>query len=143
MKELYEFINPSDCITFYADNDEYARAVTLLLGEGKAGCKKQDGTQLEHCFTAFGNPAPQEVYDSIEKMLKDKDIKLIEALKSCACVGFGERTIYDDYTEKGTNEEKWQKWDEVHRTSLNDFCGWARKFATVILEKEENNGLEG
>ena len=26
MSELYEFINPSDCITFYADNDDYARA---------------------------------------------------------------------------------------------------------------------
>lgn len=142
MKNIYEFINPSDCITFYADSDEYARAVTLLLGEGKAGCKKKDGTQLDYCFTAFGNPAPQEVYDSIKIMLKEKDMKLIDALKSCACVSFDEREIFDDYTNNGTDEEKWQKWDEKHRSSLNDFCGWARKFANILQADKENEKAE-
>ena len=136
MSELYEFINISDCITFYADNDDYARAVTLLLGEGKAGCKKQDGTQLDYCFTAFGESAPQEVYDSIKTMLTTKDIRLIDALKSCACVSFDKREIFDDYTNKGNDEEKWQKWDKKHRTSLNDFCGWARKFAKRLQNTE-------
>ena len=79
-KNLYEFINMSDTITFYAKNDDYARALTLLLGEGKAGCKKEDGTSLEYCMTAFHGSAPQEVYDLISEMVRSCDEELIKAL---------------------------------------------------------------
>lgn len=134
--QLYEFINMSDKITFYAKDDSIARAVTLLLGNGKAGCKKQGGEQLEHCFTAFGNPAPDEVYEQIENFVKDGNQDLIKALNSVACCDFDEREIYDSYTENSANQEKWDKWDNKHRTSLNNFGKYARNLANAILSKE-------
>ena len=98
---LYEFINMSDKITFNALNDDYARAATLLLGNGKAGCKKQDGTSLSYCMTAFHGEAPEEIYQQIENMLK--------------------------------NKEKVQQWDDVHRTSMNQFVKYARNLAERIM----------
>lgn len=133
-KQIYEFINMSDSITFYALNDDYARAVTLLLGEGKCGCKTKDGKIIEHCYTAFQGEAPQEIYDQLEKMIKDKDTNLIEALNSVAVCDFSEREIFDEYTENATNEAKWLKWDDKHRTSLNNYGKYARKLVKDIKE---------
>ncbi len=135
-KQIYELINMSDTITFYALDEDYARAVTLLLGEGKCGCRTKDGRSLEYCFTAFHGEAPQEIYDKIERMLKEKDTNLIEALNSVAVCNFAEREIFDEYTENATNEAKWLKWDDAHRTSLNNFGKYARKLAKNIF----NNG---
>lgn len=134
---IYEFINMSDKITFYALNDDIARAVSLLLGEGKCGCADETGKQIPHCFTAFGNPAPDEVYAQIDNLLKTNDTNLIEALNTVAVCDFSEREIYDDYTENSKNQEKWQKWDDKHRTSLNDFGSYARKLAKVLQHKKE------
>lgn len=129
---LYEFINMSDKITFNALNDDYARAATLLLGNGKAGCKKQDGTSLPYCMTVFHGEAPQEVYEQIKNMLKNKDKELINTLNSFAVCDFNEREIYENYTQNSTNKEKVQQWDDVHRTSTNQFVNYARKLAENI-----------
>jgi len=134
-KNLYEFINMSDKITFYAKNDDYARALTLLLGEGKAGCKKENGESIPYCMTAFQGSAPQEVYDQISEMVRSGDEELEKALNSVAVCDFSEREIFDDYTENGSNEEKWQKWDNKHRTSLNDFGKYARGIAKNLQNK--------
>lgn len=134
-KILYEFINMSDKITFYAKNDDYARALTLLLGEGKAGCRKENGESIPYCMTAFQGSAPQEVYDQISEMVKNCDEELIKALNSVAVCDFSEREIFDDYTEDGKNEEKWKKWDNKHRTSLNDFGKYARGIAKNLQNK--------
>ena len=40
----YELITPSDPITFNATDDKVAYCVTVLVAEGKAGCKRKDDT---------------------------------------------------------------------------------------------------
>lgn len=134
---IYEFINMSDKITFYALNDDIARAVTLLLGKGKAGCKDETGKDIPYCFTAFGNSAPDEVYKQIDNLLTTCDNNLIEALNTVAVCDFSEREIYNDFTENSNNQEKWKKWDDKHRTSLNDFGSYARKLAQFLQNKKE------
>lgn len=133
--KLYELIQPSDKITFYADDDKIAREVTLLLGAGKAGCRKQNGEQLSHCFTAFGTPAPKEVYEELNKHIEESNQNLINSLNSVACCSFSEREIYDDYTNKSTDEDKMFKWNENHRTSINNFCSHAKYIARVLTIK--------
>lgn len=130
----YELINMSDNITFCADNDDYARAVTLILGEGKCGCRTQDGNSIHYCMTAFHGEAPQEIYNQISNMLKTKDKKLIEALKTVAVCDFSEREIYEDYTENYTNQEKMIKWDDSHRTSINNFFRYSQNVAHRLSE---------
>lgn len=134
MKELYEFLNPSDTITFYAENDDIARAVTLILGNGKAGCRKENGEQVDNCFTAFGNPAPQKVYDEIEKWLKEGNESLIQSFNSLGCCNRDERPIFDEYIQNDEANKKFLKWDETHRSSMNDFCGYARRLAKQIAK---------
>lgn len=105
-KTIYEFINMSDRITFYAKNDDYARAVTLLLGEGKAGCRKENGESIPYCMTAFHGSAPDEVYEQIKKMIADKDEELIKALKTVAVCDFSERERYLTITQKTEKMKK-------------------------------------
>ena len=139
LRELYEFLNPSDGITFYAMSDEIARTATLLLGNGKAGAKAIDSdNNLEYCFTAF-NPAPEEIYKTVEKHVKTPDKDLIDCLNSFAVCKPYEREIYDDYTNNGTNETKFKKWDDKNRSSMNDFCGYARRLAASLNKKLEAN----
>lgn len=136
---IHEFINMSDKITFYASNDEIARAVTLLLGNGKCGCKDETGKDVPYCFTAFGNPAPDEVYKQIEEWVSTGNKELIKSLNTVAVCDFSEREIYDDYTENSNNQKRWEKWDDKHRTSLNNFGKYARKLAKVLEEKQESD----
>ena len=39
---LYEFVNISDAITFYAPDDDIAFAVSLYIGNGNCSCKRID-----------------------------------------------------------------------------------------------------
>jgi hypothetical protein len=39
---LYEFVTPSDPITFKAENDKIAFCCALILGSGKACCTNVD-----------------------------------------------------------------------------------------------------
>lgn len=139
LKMLYEFINVSDKITFCAINDDIARTVTLLLGEGKAGCKKESGELLDYCFTAFGGPAPDEVYEKIENFVNEGNEDLVNALKTVACCDFNERDIYNEYTENSSNRERCDKWNEKHRTSLNNFSKYAYKLALFISERNKDS----
>ena len=45
---LYEFINISDTITFYAPDDDIAFAVAMYVGNGHSSCKRiEDGKSIE------------------------------------------------------------------------------------------------
>jgi hypothetical protein len=40
---LYELVIPSDPISFYAEDEKDAYACAILIGSGKAGCKRIKG----------------------------------------------------------------------------------------------------
>lgn len=86
-------------------------------------------------MTAFTGEAPKEIYDQLETMLKEKDKNLVSALKTIAVCDFSEREIYNDYTENCTNKEKMDKWDDAHRTSMNQFYHYAQRLARKLQEE--------
>lgn len=121
---LYEFVSPSDEITFYAPDDEIAQVVTIYVGNGKAGLHRQDEAETPNTMFLFSPPG-KEVQETIARVMKVRLEEVIEAAHSFAVCGFSEREIYDDYTEHGSNKERQVKWHDKNRTSMSDFCLYA------------------
>lgn len=129
---LYEFVNPSDMITFYAVDDEIAQAVTIYIGSGKAMLRVQNDEREMPPTTFLFTPMDPEVEARLKSVMEDRFDAFLEAAHSFACCSFSDREIYDDYTSNGKNSEKVEKWHDKHLTSMSDFCKYARS-----LKKKE------
>lgn len=137
---LYEFVNFSDTITFYAADDEIAKCATLLIGNGHSFCHRlndggSDGEQLDDTCFMFSAKIPDEVLKKSHQVIDCRPADLGTAMLSFAVCGHGDREIYDEYTSNSTDAKKKAKWDDKHRTSLNDYCGYAWKFGSKLLGK--------
>jgi len=125
--QLYEFITPSDPITFYAPDDEVATAVAVFVGRGQAGCVNVQTEKHLDTVMIFLAPAEADKRAHVAvDIVKTRTQECLSAAKTFAVCGPSGREIYDDYTENGTNAEKVAKWDDKKRSSLNDWCGYAR-----------------
>jgi len=123
---LYEFVNPSDEITFYAPDDDIAQAVTIYVGNGKAGLRiKNDKREMLRTMFILGEIDP-DIVDKLKIISKERIDEFLAACHSFACCGFAERDIYDDYTSNGTNIKKVNMWHDKHLTSMSDYCTYAR-----------------
>ena len=133
---LYEFINISDAITFYAPDDDIAFAVTLYVGSGKCSCERveTDGNKEVKDSTLYLFGIPDEVLKRFEDIIHSRSKEVMEAAHTFACCKPSERDIFNDYTNNGTDKKKYDKWDDAHRSSMSDYCGYAR---SIKLRKEE------
>jgi len=124
-KVLYEFITPSDPITFYAPDDDIAEAVGLYVGNGQAGVKpvgREDGPNTLLVFTGWGEGQEERV----KKTIAERPDEVIEAAHTFAVASIADRPIYDEYTNNGQDKDKVAKYDDTKRSSMNDWCGYAR-----------------
>lgn len=125
---LYEFVQPSDCITFEAENDDIAKAVCIYVGNGHCFLKNESGEMLSGTCHLFDEFTPEEL-KVLEDVIDNKDMRFVDALKSFACCSFEDREIYKEITKNYTNQDKINVWHDKHRTSLTDWAAYARKEA--------------
>lgn len=124
--KLYEFITPSDPITFYAPDNDIAEAIALFVGGGKAGIKAIDKSETPNTLTAFFGGIQGEQLERVKQTVEKRVDEVIAAGKTFAVCRSSQREIYDDYTNNGQDEEKVEKWDDKNRSSISDWCGYAR-----------------
>lgn len=123
--KLYELVTPSDPITFYAPDDNIAEAIGLFVGGGKAGIKTTDGSEVPSTMIMFCGMAKGQL-ERFNKTMDDRIDEVIAAGKTFAVCEVGFREEYDTITENSTNIEAIATWDERHRSSMSDWCGFAR-----------------
>lgn len=125
---LYEFVNISDAITFYAPDDDIAFATALYVGGGKCSCKRiENGNSHDVADSSpyiFG--IPDEVIKRFDEIITSRSKECVESAHTFACCKPSEREIFNDYTKNGTDKEKYAKWDDAHRSSMSDYCKYAR-----------------
>lgn len=126
---IYEFITPSDPITFKSDNDKVAFACALLLGNGKAGCKnKTTGENLPTMLMFSTNP-DKNIQDFIggdfKEFLETNKPQIAECFKSFTYGSVSDRQTFDDACEVITNPEKLKEFKAKHedknRSSLSQW----------------------
>ncbi|MDD5542860.1 MAG: hypothetical protein PHX83_06765 [Acidobacteriia bacterium] len=144
--KLYEVINPSDAVTFYAPDDATAVAVALTLGEGHYGAKRCEddvsvGGLLLFCKE---KEAEQRIFGwlngSFPEWCDAHDEALTAALESCATVaGQDDRFVYDKACSglSGAELEAFKaEVQDRNRSSINDITGRAWKYAKVLRKNK-------
>lgn len=142
---VYELVTPSDPITFLASGDKVALVCALLLGNGKAGCTREDGIKIESLWIFHPDPMPE-----IEKILGEPmDIfidsnrqSLSDCFKSFAYGDFKDRKQYDAAIAAITDPEKLIEFkkthEDVHRTSMSKWVKAAWEMGENILKVPQN-----
>lgn len=138
---FYEFITPSDPITFAAPNDNIAFVCALTLGAGKAFCTREDGEKLQTCFLFT---PPDELDAAIQKQLGASLTDYIDshreeiatAFESFAYGSFESRRQYDDALSAITDEDKLAQFKASHedrnRSSMSQWVKGAWKIAKQL-----------
>jgi len=124
--KLYEFITPSDPITFYAPDNDIAEAISLFVGNGKTGIKAADDSETPYTMTVFSGGLKGEQLKRFKETMEKRVDEVIAAGKTFAVCSISQREIYDDHTNNGQDEKRVKKWDDKNRSSLSDWCGYAR-----------------
>lgn len=148
--KIYEFVTPSDAITFRAENDKIAFVVCLFLGEGKAGCYREDGESI-NTMTAFifNQEGRNEVYkqycdtDNLQSVFDENIESIALALQSFSYGSISDRKQYEDALEAITDEEKLKEFKAKHedrnRTSMSKWVSYAWKCGDRLLKHTNSN----
>lgn len=143
---VYEFITPSDKITCLADDDKVACLCAILLANGKAGCRREDGERLPAMWIFHNDPVPEiEKYlgSSMEEFLIANAKKMGECYLSFAYADFEERKRYDEMLAiaegKGTPFAKHFRMahEDENRTSMSRWVQSAWQNGEALLKKSE------
>ena len=136
---LYEFVQPSDDITFYAPDDDVAFAATMIVGNAHCFANrvgwKGDKIPVEGTSLYLGK-VPDGIIERLKRILDTRKPEVFAAFKTFAVCSPGCRKEFDVFTENSTNEERWKDWDERKRTSMTDWCGYARS----LKPRDEQEG---
>jgi len=132
---LYEFITPSDPITFYAPDDDVALAVGIIVGGGKAGVTNLTTEEsLPSLLLFVAEVAVKEAIKAPLATWRDRGAECIAAAHSFAVCDKASRPIYDECTEYGQDAAQVAKWNDAHRSSMSDWCGYARQLERTEAE---------
>lgn len=138
---IYEFITPSDPITFKADDDKVAFACALLLGNGKAGCDNKTTGESIPTMLMFSKDPDKEIENFIGGDFKDfietNKQKIKECFNSFAYGSVSDRQTFDDACEAITDTEKLKvfkaKHEDKNRSSMSQWVKGAWSYAERML----------
>jgi hypothetical protein len=124
---IYILKNPSDMITFVANNDKIAFMCALLVGRGRYGCenlttKEEIPTMLFLC-TDPDNIIKDFIEIEPKQFLQKNKQEIKNCLNTFAYVSFDNRANYDNKCNSITKLDNLQKFKIEHenknRTSMN------------------------
>lgn len=147
---LYEFVTPSDAITFKAVDDQVAFWVALYLGNGKAGLNafNEDLTErtVHSTFIAFTSNAKKYWEDylgsSLDEFLEQNHKPIGEALSSFAYTTVEGREAYDNQLNSIAPEKVAEfkaKHEDEKRSSMSEWVSYAWSLSEAICMKFEED----
>lgn len=141
---IYEFITPSDPITFKAQDNKTAFVCAIILGEGMAGCQNITTDESIPTMT-FNKDATKHVDDYLGCKLNqyiDSNLKdIIECYQSFSYGSASDRQTYDDACEAISDTEKLKEFKAKHedrnRTSMSAWVKQAWQYAELLKKIEK------
>ena len=145
---LYEIVNPSDKCCIEALNDKIAFVAILLLGEGKYGCEKEDGTSLPSLMLFA---TEQQILQTLEKVeigsgptiserlesfLNEHGNDVVSAWESITyCSMSARKGLMAAFEGLPDKVERLAKYNDERRSSLNDIGEYAHHLASAYRKK--------
>ena len=140
---IYEFITPSDPITFVAPDDCIARYCTILLGNGKAFCKNERDETLDNtCFLFASEKSIEASFHAAlggvnpKAFLNARRADIVAAFASFAYGSREARCQYDDAVAAITDPAKLAEFKAQHedrqRTSMSKWVAYAWKLSKEL-----------
>jgi hypothetical protein len=135
---IYEVINPSDCVTFEADELKLAQAACLMVGQGQYGLENEESEDVLPILV-FGDPEPwlkDNGLHPISEFIDDYAAEIAEVLRTFMCCGISDRRAALKIIDMATDKQKaLDVWNDEHRTSLNNICARAYALADSLEKK--------
>lgn len=138
---IYEFITPSDPITFKASDPKVAFYVGLILGNGKASVEGEDGTKLP-CLLLFCSQetvtatVKEQLGDDPKAWAEEHRAVIADAFESFAYGSIRARKDYDAAINAITDPERLAVFKARHesnnRTSISKWVAYAWEQAAAI-----------
>lgn len=122
---VYEIINPSDAWTFLAASDKIAFLVSLFVGSGQTPAKREGWESP--LYLLGGNPDKdyeKEFGEPLKGAVERHGDELIDSFRSFM--------IHREKSKKTLTGKPLAKWNDKHRSSLNDLGGYALELADRI-----------
>ena len=127
---IYEFITPSDPITFKAESDKVAFFCALALGKGKAGMKRQDGAECESPMVFLQSDPMPDIEAYLESTIAEFGDKNAADVAACfdsfAYGSFSSRAAHDAKVESFTTPEKLAEYLTEHENTRSSMSQWVR-----------------
>jgi hypothetical protein len=142
---IYGFITVSDPITFIAESDSIAWMVASLLGEGTAGCSREDGKNLNTVTAFLPESKRPEIYreyigtEDISGYAKEHKKEIADAFLSFSYGSFNQRKQYDAAIAAITDPDKLKQFKAIHedtqRTSVSRWVNYAWSLGDKLKEQ--------
>ena len=140
---IYEFITPSDPITFLSDDDKVAFLCSVVLGNGKAGCKRIDenGKEIRLPSMLMFDSEPEKAIDDflcepLGSFFEKNKQKIKDCFDSFAYGTIEDRQKYDDALSAIADPEKQKefklKHEDENRSSMSQWVKGAWQSAKNI-----------
>jgi hypothetical protein len=132
---IYEFITPSDPITFKTDCDKVAFACALILGDGKAGCNKLDDNGNSNVsiptMIMFTSEPDKVIEDFLGMELQDFVEQNKPKIKECFasfCYGKpSDRKKYDSAVESISDPVALEEFKKNHENQRTSMSAWVKQ----------------
>jgi hypothetical protein len=146
---LYEIVNPSDPITFEAEDPKVATAVGILLGRGAFSVVgENDERVLPILLFASEEQTEQIIEDTFgdyEKWNSENRLAVAEALESVMVCEISDRRALNAEFEGLSRDEKvarLRRFNDEQRSSMNDIAGAAFSAAEQLRKTQEQRSRE-
>lgn len=147
---IYEFITPSDPITFLANDDKIAFACAIILGRGRAGCNRYDEEGKEINLQSMCMFAPDPFYHinatlkrELNDFIAENKQAIAEAFKTFSYGNITERIAYNEALAAIADPEKLKEFKAKHedrnRSSMSQWVKSAWKIADNLLQQAHDH----
>lgn len=136
-QNIYNFITPSDHVTFLAKNNNVAYVCAILVGGGKAGCENAETKENIPTFLLFDSDPSKTITEhlgcSLNSFIEGNKLAIIECLHSFAYGKLEARKTFDDACDAISDPQRLQEFKSKHedrnRSSLNQIVQVAWNYA--------------
>lgn len=142
MGELFEVVNPSDLVTFEADDELTAHLAVLLVGNGAYGTRTAEGKVVGGIYL-FGFDAAAWLAEfapdhaSLDALILARSEAIERAFRTFAVASFSDRKAAP---EVFADPERLARWNRAKRTSMNEIVARALQYAEALRVRREGQG---